>query len=549
MLGLKTGKLTLVSQGPGETRQMTAAAAEAIARASHVVCYRGYAEYCRELFPGKVLMEFGLGQERERARAALEQATGGDDVVLISSGDIGVYGMASVVMEEMEREPDKFADLELETLPGVTAALASASILGAPLSHDFASLSLSDLLCPFEWIERRAKALADCDMVVALYNVRSRKRRDHLRRVIDIFLEARSPDTVCGLVRNAYREDQNAEICTLANLPVGQADMFTTIIIGNSHTREFRGKIYTRRGYFGWNQLPVSSQPRQEHHGIPENAYWVFSGTGDGNDLAGFLKEQDPGTPVVLSVATEYGVKRARQARPDCHVVSGPLGFEKRASLLQQCSARAIIDATHPFATGISDQLTRIADKLKLPIVRYERASCLDSIHFKRLFFVDSCSEAAALASRLGSRVFLATGAKHIKVFLDSGSLEAESCFVRVTPSTESLEQLLQAGIPGSNICAMQGPFSNALNRELFTNWNIDCVVLRDSGAAGGFLEKVLAASELKIPVVAIRRPYNTDKAYNSDNSDNQSRDLLFRSEDFSEILSYLKKERREQAL
>jgi precorrin-3B C17-methyltransferase len=191
-----------------------------------------------------------LTQERERAAKAIELARHGAVVSLVSSGDIGVYAMAALAFDLMEESDD----FEVQVIPGISAANSCASLLGSPLSHDFATLSLSDLLCPWNWIEHRARHLAEADMTMALYNVQSKTRRQGVYQILKICQEHKSPETWCGVVRNAYREDQDVAICTLAELSGRSFDMLTTIIIGNRFTRRKRHFLYTPRGYLGWSQ-------------------------------------------------------------------------------------------------------------------------------------------------------------------------------------------------------------------------------------------------------------------------------------------------------
>ena len=205
------------------------------------------------MIEGKEIHTLPLTKERERAAKAIELARAGCVASLVSSGDIGVYAMASLVLEEMREEDD----FELKIIPGISAANSCASLLGSPLSHDFATLSLSDLLCPWKWIEHRARQLAQADLVTALYNVQSRTRQDGVYRILRILLEHKSPQTCCGVVRNAYRDGQGHYVCTLSELLDRQFDMLTTIIVGNRFTRRKRQFIYTPRGYNSW-EVPAN---------------------------------------------------------------------------------------------------------------------------------------------------------------------------------------------------------------------------------------------------------------------------------------------------
>ena len=186
-----------------------------------------------------------MTQELERCRHALEEAERGRTVALVCSGDAGVYGLASPVLELL---PD-YPDVEVEIVPGVTAALSGAAKLGAPLGHDFCVISLSDLLTPWEQIEKRLRCAAEGDFAVVLYNPASRRRREHLKKACDILLTFRSAETPCGWIRNIGREGEEKGFLTLGELREAELDMFTTVFIGSSTTRLLGGSLVTPRGY------------------------------------------------------------------------------------------------------------------------------------------------------------------------------------------------------------------------------------------------------------------------------------------------------------
>ena len=238
-------KLYLVGIGPGSPEQMTPQARTALDRSGVIVGYTAYIELIRQLFPGKHLLSTPMKGEVERCRTAVEQALRGETVSLVCSGDAGVYGMASPALEAAAAYPD----LEIEVVPGITAACSGAALLGAPLSHDFAVVSLSDLLTPWPLIEKRLACAAQADFVLALYNPSSKKRADYLRRACEIVLEFRPADTPAGVVREIGRAEQSAVVMTLDRLRDYQADMFTTVFIGNSQTKVVNGRLVTPRGY------------------------------------------------------------------------------------------------------------------------------------------------------------------------------------------------------------------------------------------------------------------------------------------------------------
>ncbi len=238
-------KLYVVGLGPGGAEYMTEEARAALARADVLVGYTVYLDLVRDMFPDKEVFTTPMRQEIERCRRALEIASGGKTVAMLSSGDAGVYGMAGLILE-MSGE---FPEVEIEVVAGVTAALSGAAVLGAPLMHDFCVISLSDLLTPWETIERRLRCAAEGDFAVCIYNPCSKKRRDHLRRACDILLDVKSPDTVSGWVRNIGREGQEMKILTLKELRDEELDMFTTVFVGSSKTRSIGGRMVTPRGY------------------------------------------------------------------------------------------------------------------------------------------------------------------------------------------------------------------------------------------------------------------------------------------------------------
>lgn len=237
--------LYVVGLGPGGSRWMTWEARAALEQAEVLCGYTVYLDLIRGEFPDKEYFSTPMTQEIERCRAALERARSGRTTSLVCSGDAGVYGMAGPVLELAPQ----FPEVEIQVVPGVTAALAGAAVLGAPLMHDFAVLSLSDLLTPWEVIRRRLELAAQGDFVLCLYNPSSRRRRDHLRMACDIVLAHRGPETVCGWVRNAGRAQEEHQVLTLGELREAQVDMFTTVFIGSAATRRIGDRMVTPRGY------------------------------------------------------------------------------------------------------------------------------------------------------------------------------------------------------------------------------------------------------------------------------------------------------------
>jgi cobalt-precorrin 5A hydrolase/precorrin-3B C17-methyltransferase len=238
------GRLALVSLGPGEDALIPPLAREALAASELIVGLDQYVDRVRHLLrPGTRVLTPPLGNEIERAQLALSEARAGGSVALVSSGDVGVYAMASPVLEIAGD------DVDVVVVPGVTAAQAAASLLGSPLGHDHCSISLSDLLTPWEVIQGRVRAAAEGDFVVSLYNPRSRGRDWQLGKVKEMLLEHRPPDTPVGIVRDAYRPTQEAAITDLASLQAESVDMLTIVVVGSSQTRTVAGRMVTPRGY------------------------------------------------------------------------------------------------------------------------------------------------------------------------------------------------------------------------------------------------------------------------------------------------------------
>lgn len=235
-------KLYVVGIGPGNPDSMTFRAKQAIDTAEVIAGYSTYIDLIRPLFPNKEYLVTAMRQETARCQMAIECAKT-RPTAMVSSGDAGVYGMASLLFELAEGQVD------IEVIPGVTAALSGAACLGAPLGHDFAVISLSDLLTPWETIEKRLRLAAQADFCIAIYNPASHKRADYLRRASGILLECASGDTICGVVRNIERDGEECHILTLKELADFPADMFTTVFIGNSKTRVIAGHMVTPRGY------------------------------------------------------------------------------------------------------------------------------------------------------------------------------------------------------------------------------------------------------------------------------------------------------------
>ncbi len=255
-----TGYLTIVGLGPGSHDLIAPRASQAIQISDVIIGYRLYLEQIRDLLDGKEVHESELTHEVERATLAVRSAQSGRRVCIVSSGDAGIYGMAGLVLNILSCSTEDagsatattdtaLRELEVEVVPGISALNASAALLGAPLMHDFAVISLSTLLTPWEIIAHRLSASAAADFVIVLYNPTSKRRTWQLGEAQRLLLASKSATTPVGLVRNAYRPEQKVWLSTLGHLHENDIDMFTTLVIGNSCTQVQRGRMITPRGY------------------------------------------------------------------------------------------------------------------------------------------------------------------------------------------------------------------------------------------------------------------------------------------------------------
>lgn len=235
----------VVGLGPGAGEQMTVRAEKILEACPVILGYTVYIDLVREQYPEKKFLSTPMKQEVKRCQMAFEEAVKGQDVAMVCSGDAGVYGMAGLIYEVGRGYPE----IKIEIIPGITAATGGAAVLGAPLMHDFAVISLSDLLTPWEKIEARLRAAAAADFVICIYNPSSRKRKDHLARACRILREYKRADTVCGIVKNIGRDGEEKKILTLEELEQTEADMFTTVYVGNEQTKNLDGYMVTPRGY------------------------------------------------------------------------------------------------------------------------------------------------------------------------------------------------------------------------------------------------------------------------------------------------------------
>ncbi len=238
----------MVGTGPGAAADLSARALDALQSADVIVGYKTYIDLIKDLIQERQVISTGMTKEKERCAAAIEQAASGHRVAVVSSGDPGVYGMAGLILEMLETTGQLNA-IPVHIIPGITSATASAARLGAPLMHDFAVISLSDLLTPWETICQRLEAAAMADFVIVLYNPASKKRDWQIKKAKEICLKYKTPATPVGIVKNAAREDEEIYITNIADMLDHPIDMLTTVIIGNRSTRRAGGFIITPRGY------------------------------------------------------------------------------------------------------------------------------------------------------------------------------------------------------------------------------------------------------------------------------------------------------------
>ena len=236
------GKLYVIGIGPGGLEHMTLRAKDAIEESNIIIGYNKYIDMIKPIVEDKELFSTGMRGEESRCRKALELSKENNIVALISTGDSGIYGMAGLILQMKEDE-------NVEIIPGVTASSAAGSVVGAPLMHDNCNISLSDLMTPYDLIKKRVRNAADADMIISLYNPRSKGRPHYLRDAIEIIKEYRELNTPVAVVRHALREGQEYKLFTLENFDEEVVDMFSIVIVGNSQSLIKEGKFITPRGY------------------------------------------------------------------------------------------------------------------------------------------------------------------------------------------------------------------------------------------------------------------------------------------------------------
>lgn len=302
--------LYIVGTGPGATSHLTDAARQAIAASGIIIGYDNYVELVRPLLEGKQVISTGMMQEVQRCREAIRLAREGESVALVSGGDSGIYGMAGLVLELVEMDTAQNPDLpplDIRVIPGISAVQAAAALLGAPLMHDFAVISLSDLLTPWNLIKSRLEAAARADFVVAIYNPRSKNRRTQIEEAQSILLAHRQPDTPAGIVRNACRDGQTVVVTTLGRLLDHEIDMTSIVLVGNASSFiDTAGRIVTPRGYAGkYGPAAVKPESITEQEPLAKPGAVMFCGTAS-----------DVGKSIVTSAFCRCLVKRGMAVAP-----------------------------------------------------------------------------------------------------------------------------------------------------------------------------------------------------------------------------------------
>lgn len=465
---------------------MTPQAREAILAADRVVGYLTYLDLIKDLIEGKETVGTAMMQEVDRCQQAVDLAVEGHQVVVVSSGDSGVYGMAGLVLELANKVPAEKRP-SVDIVPGLSAVNVAASVLGAPLMHDFAVISLSDLMTPWDLIKKRADLCAQGDMVISLYNPRSKKRVTHLDEVREIVLKYRDPKTPVGIVQKAGRPGQQMVISDLENFTKEEVDMQTLVIIGNSQTYVENGRMIT--------------PPRLQI------MIWVIAGTLDGRTLAVDIQERT-GEDVLVTVVSQYGAELA--AHKGITVHTGRLDQQAMQNLIKEHDVRLLIDASHPYAAVVTATAQDAAKAVGIPFVRFERKE-VPLPEYDKLHIVVDEVEAANLAGKLAkennNHVYLTTGSKTMHIFAKSEALQDCEVWTRILPTAEVLQMMEDLNVSPKRIVAVQGPFSYDMNRIMFHDTKASVVVMKNSGLVGGADTKLQAAMDLGIHVIVIDRP------------------------------------------
>ncbi len=532
------GRIDVVGIGPGARRSMTYEATQAIAQADVVIGYTTYIRLIQQELSQlpeikkKAFISTPMRGEVERCRRCFDEAKNGKRVALVCSGDAGIYGMASLIWElSTEYEP-----CEIHVVSGVTAATAGAALVGAPLGHDFCVISLSDLLTPWEVIERRLQAACEGDLCIVIYNPASRGRADYPRRACEILLPRIGSERPCAIARNISREGESAEVLTLGELSEATLDMFSTIFIGNSKSRVIGGRLVTPRGY----RYEEDAAPSRENSKKLEKKTCpvIFSGTTEGRRLSEGLSQKQ--IFHVVCVATPYG-KEMMKPNPFATVLTGRMDSKEMSEMMRERGSRWIFDATHPFATEVSANIRSACQKVNATYIRVLRKEekedgkpdliegfdkdnkpnpmevfegedfdDKEGVLKKKIRFFSTTEALKTALLETEGNILLTTGSKELEDYAKQEAIR-NRLYVRVLPSVEAITLCERAGIHASRIIAMHGPFSQEMNEALIRQYDIRVLVSKESGQAGGFDEKRRAAAAMGISLFVLRRPYEKD--------------------------------------
>lgn len=482
------GKIYITGIGPGDFENMTLKAFEVLSFCDTIIGYNVYTELVKQYFKDKEFLSTGMTKEYERCVLCFEKAMEGKNVVLVCSGDAGIYGMAELMYHTGKAYPD----IQLEVVPGVTAASSGAALLGAPLIQDFAVISLSDLLTPWEKIEKRILAAAYAGMIICFYNPSSKKRAGYLKKACQLVLKYASPETVCGITENIGRQGEAYKVCTLKELMETPVNMFTTVFIGNSQTEIINGKMVTPRGY--------------KTTGMRDKPVLLFGGTSEGRKLAELFDSNN--IRCTVCVATEYG-EQLISGTGNITVICGRMDLDDICRLIEPDAGGSqfsyVIDATHPYASLISENVKRACTRTGTVYLRLLRDNIYNNKDNDIKFFEDA-SQAAEYLDKVAGRILLTTGSKDLPVFC-GGITDKSRITARVLPSVNAIEICSNSGLNGKQIIAMQGPFSKETNIALIKQSGARFIVMKESGRAGGFPEKIAAAKETGTDIIILKRP------------------------------------------
>ena len=505
--------LYVVGIGPGHPGGMTLEAKAALEQCGVIAGYTVYTALLRQHLPEKEYYSTPMRQEEERCRWALLSAAAGKSVALVCSGDAGIYGMAGLLYQLRASLPEA-AEVEIRVIPGVTAANSGAALLGAPLTHDFAVISLSDLLTDAETIWERVRAAAESGMIICLYNPASRKRKTYLRTACDLILRYRRPETVCGYVRNIGREGETSGVLTLAALRDFAADMFTTIYIGNETTIQVGGHMVTPRGYPA-ERTQTSAAPVGGSGRIV-----IFGGTSEGTAL--YRHCMAYGVSAVICVATAYGAQTLEEAREtyaeadrqtgaeamDVEIRTGRLTAEEMERLVVSEHAPVVLDATHPYAQEATANIRQSCAASHVPYRRVRRTVLEAHAQDRQAgtFFFDTIGDAVLFLSGQPGNILVTTGSREIRAYTALPDFR-NRLYVRVLPEPDTIRTCMDLGIAGRHLSAMQGPFTEDMNYGFLKEFDIRWLVTKQSGGPGGFYEKRSAAVRAGAGLLVIRKP------------------------------------------